>query len=1203
MLDNEDIALDLLQNFKGRNVLLYVGKNASPLDTGKNVAVLHWQYVITSNTAQDFGLSFADGVRRPIVCTRLMDIKPNLLTYENLPVVHLYGKSGIDDTDGMDADDYKVIRKKEAIKLMDRIVGNMDMRSVLVVTGYAPWDESDFPLDEFRALLIGNRNRNVYFFGMGRNEDGIKQLHDLAVKQDFVWCENGLYETLKSIEQNAVENADGIPFGTDKRLFYTGGQPVTIDSKVLLRCRNFVQLLTEESVNRIAPFGRAEQSIWYYNFLNESSATPQWYGYHEQSHFHLKRPFEGRLINWTHKLLDRAGVMPHGPAPIILLGAPGSSKSVALGALAYNIFCERKNPVIYIKGDSLLLGPAGEDEMEQLNELLMTIERYGKDGERILVLWDSSSYKDVSGMAYELTQCLKDRGRRRFVLVCTAYGRTSDNDKEFDGNCYLVHSSRVMSEREKFQLRCDARKYLNRSDEEVRNIWKGLEGEADNDIFTYFYRLADEIRPQLEGRLTHEHRMVASYVNKRLADMAHHKIEDSIENNVMAQALLKAGIVLTTDEMDSINKAEQDNLDDRFDIAKFDICVAMFSRFRLDAPYELLTSISCKNGMDDAAGGFIDKDLFSLITTDIPWIRYEADVNGNFVFRFRNSLEAEIFLKNNGVDANRQMQTVIEILDTYSKICSIRGYEDDAVKQSVAALLRMIGPNSKYIPFMKDGDRYAEHNELLKKLDMVIDKLSNMLSGTVDNFDNDALFGCILVTFIRERYGSLWNDMDDDNESEDSCVIRLQKLQNASDIALSIVNDLEAQEHDNHITRQINTLRVEISQCSTFMRSILDGCSEQMRREFEPSLLKYHHLYQMLVEVIDADSTNGYAYNALFKLFEDEYERCANDSVRQVQMASGICTILDDACSLEINNRGMNGTDEIAKHIVNIKAIYNKFDVTIENIENGSCPSEFKKLFDTMLSQQRAAGIMFVCQREIEMAGISGKAISEREEHDEKEYVLNSEQLNVCQKIVDFMQKDECVQCVEQDLRSIHMLLRVQWMLSNKRAMNDWREAQLTYITNGGWKKIAHICEMYENCDAEGHRPVVKLIYALAITQLDKNYEKANRMVESIEGNSMSSRRMSVPYMLCNENGTPKKFSGTVRSTKNYGGFINVNGVPSRLGKKDGVRFSMSNIGRHFMPKLNEMLSVLELGLGYTGFSVYTEEGRKEKELKYEHTV
>ena len=133
-------------------------------------------------------------------------------------------------------------------------------------------------------------------------------------------------------------------------------------------------------------------------------------------------------------------------------------------------------------------------------------------------------------------------------------------------------------------------------------------------------------------------------------------------------------------------------------------------------------------------------------------------------------------------------------------------------------------------------------------------------------------------------------------------------------------------------------------------------------------------------------------------------------------------------------------------------------------------------------------------------------------------------------------------------------------------------------------------------------QPILVLLYALSELQTTGNFQSAIRILETLEeGQFFSSERMRTPFLICNEGGEAKKpdgtkYDGTVISTENYNGYIRVNGVPERLGRKVGVRFRQSNLGRNVrMPVKNDYLTDLELGIGYMGLSAYRSEGSRER--------
>lgn len=1261
-LEHENVIEELLQGLKQNNVILYVGKGAKASELTPKVCSLDWRCVVTSQTRADFGKEFASDQRKPKRYTRSGELPANLFDRINLPVIQIYGSEGNSDEMIDDIEDSvmtKMLRKKSAEKIMDRIMARLDVRCKMVVIGYDPEDPQEFPMDVFMPLWYDMSGGTLLFFGMKELEWG--SFRTIAEKRGFTWCDAPLCELLELAagdmedEQNDdVQQVDG------KSLFYKGKQPVTINTNILLHCRYFAQLLTEETIYQRRPLGRTQQSIWYYNFLNDSSVAPQWYGYLPQSDFHLKRPFEDILADLVDSVISgKEMYIPGEVTSIILEGDSGSSKSITLAALAYRTFEKKINPVVFIQNEDLFFGSSNNQELNQLDELLHEIELAGSKDVRTLILWDSASYRDVAEQARNLTHHLSNRGRR-FVLVCTAYkgasnskqlgndelsnenrerrtcwyvhnnggifrkqkDKTEEGKVYFDGRNYFVQSDRTITDSEKFELRNKIKEHWNVDQNALKKCLKKLEEEGSNDIFIYFYRLIDLIRPNLEERLSNEQRTVNSYVNKQLEILGIREKNEDESDNIILQAMRKAGIQLTAEDEVVLNEEEEQADQMYYDLDRFNTCIAMFSRFKLDTPYTLGIHMLYKEGSKQEKEFYNNLDLFNLVTNDIPWVYYGENLEGNFIFKFRNSLEAEIFLAKNDIGAERQIDIICEMLDYYAKTYQNQGYEDEILMHAIQRMLRLIGPNTDYQPFSQIGN--SEHFRLLRQLNRVISKLT-FLREEMRIPDRDASFASIEITFMREFYGKLWDRLNVDWKNEYNCenpwesnsdaykpesyALRLNMLKKALDLAVMNIDTLEQlkeiteQNLKKHILDQINSLAVEISYCNTSLDELWHGYMEACKCQKEEKKvqwedirpLPYLHSYQMLVRAITTAPTNGYAYNALFQLFEKEYARSSVE--RQLELLSEIRMIADDASTLDITDRGMHGYDTLSVHIQRVKQYSSGFQVTIESILDGSCPPTFVVLFDSMLAKNNASGITFVCQQELDNAGLDGKKLAYEQEKNGGQYVLTQKQLDVCRKILDFMKCDEYAICVDKDAYALYLMLRVAWMYYNKRPMSDGREAQLTYIEASQWDEIRQICEKYQECSGINKRPIVTLIHALSLIQLSGDYMRVNRMMESLNENVFASTaRMRVPYMICDQPGVPRVYSGTVLSTKNYGGFIHVDGVPRQLGSKTGVRFFMRNLGMQSMPEEKQILKEIELGLGYTGFSVYTKEGRKSKE-------
>ena len=507
MMINEDaIVSEIYKSFNQDNVILFAGSEAIKNgELTETICGLPWSCVITSIKKDVFGTEFVQG-RNPHRYVSLPELPINLFSRDNLPIIQLFGSETVMPPELEDVEDFlrAPYLRKQAEKILNRVMSKMDIRSHMIVIGYNPDSDDDVSLETFMLSCQEIQGGTITFFNS--NSVANERLKEFAEKKQYTWV-NGKISLMLDDKSANYEFSDNVS-GDDVRVFYKGQKPAFIKKSILSRSRNFAQLLTEEKVREIRPVGRIQQSRWFYNFLNNSSDFPQWYGFLPQSEFYLKRSYEEVLLGLVRKLLSGKGTNKGGwNTPIILEGDPGSSKSVELAAVAYKIFEERINPVIYINGDNLYF--AGQsNETQVLDELMQEVEQVGEKDTRFLIVWDSSSYKNITVDVKQLAHELENRGRR-FVLLCSAYSNMpSEKEKEsriyysyengnqfertekqtnlyFYSGCYYVSAIRSLELSEINSLKSKVTLYAIADKSEINRIWSDLQGSCD--IFDYFY--------------------------------------------------------------------------------------------------------------------------------------------------------------------------------------------------------------------------------------------------------------------------------------------------------------------------------------------------------------------------------------------------------------------------------------------------------------------------------------------------------------------------------------------------------------------------------------------------------------------------------------------------------------------------------------------------------------------------------------------
>lgn len=1243
LLNQTVLAANFMGQFNGRHLILFAGLGASQ-ELLQTLSRCQWSCVLTSRTDDNFGDIFAANGRIVQEYSAPNDIPVRPLSKQgSLPILRLFGL-GDDIGDeiqteleltGQTIQDYQ---NRRAGKMLDLLPGLFDGASIMVVVGYSPSMEKELGYSWLATTL-----RNpiipsgcVQFWGLDESEPQIQLLHKLADTKNFIWYTDSLYAVLQNWGQEFTTEEDSEP---DKlnQIFYKGKKSEIIATQELLRYSHVAELITEQKVYAIRPYGRVMQAKMYYNFLTRSTTDgPQWYGYLRSSEFYLRRDYEEALVKLVRNQLffsssDEASI------PIILYGDPGSSKSIILGALAYRVFIEKVNPVIFIKNDALVFS-SSNSASEDLSDLMARIESIGNDS-RILVIWDCSSYRNIIKNALRLSKILQDKGRR-FVLVCTAYDNILDSestsnieykkytktDDKFEyasnasqcnydycytNNCYFVHSQRALTDHELNGLWNKVAEFSgidNNVLKQRRNQIQNSNLQDSHDIFYCYYNILALLRPNLEKSLTREEKIVEEYVVQQMSELGIDKLPSKPKYGPIYYALQRAGC--SAEELNAVFEKQEDvkeakSIDLTQNIMRFNTCIALFGRFKLEVPYSLAAQVFLGQVSQGNGSELYNGSLYRALTTKIPWIYYgESKSGGDYVFSYRNSFEAELFLIRNHISGAEQVETVCNLLEMYGSYYHKNGYSmNEYLGTNLQQMIRLMGPNSQYPPFHKD------EQGMWKSILCHIDKIILALHKLCEEYkipDEDVGFATLLITFTREYYGRKWEELHLDSTGicqDKNYEERIQKIQEISVHADRWRDHLDTlidpgnyrDPRTRHLIDQRNGLSVELAQCNIVAKQLqrelnqsIDNEQNRSCTKQNSSFIEYPAIYKILSRIILENPNNGHAYNTLFSAFEEEYEHGNLNEATKLRYLTEIKLIADDCINLDVQNRGSEDHNEIREHLSRIAEYCDNHKVTIEEIRQNKAAPEFTKLYNDMLDINSPSAIIYVCQQELKSAGIDTTADT-----------LNDYQVMVCNRVMTFMQETNNRRCIDESYHALNFLLRVTWMYYTKRRLNGSRECQTIYLNSDQWTTIQQISNA---CVSAGRkngqtRPLDVLVLALATLELTGNYERSLRIIKSIaEDQFYYQPRMKVPFIYCNET-SPFLYTGTVIDIKGNGGKIRLSNVPENLCNEKGIRFYARNIGQRISDIKNfQRLQGLELGIGYTGFSLYTEDERKQKE-------
>lgn len=983
--------------------------------------------------------------------------------------------------------------KKEAEKCFRRVVQSVGAQAVRVaIVGYGKNDR--FDLNRMLDCFVDSdalKGVKTFIFDTDAKDDFFNLFE--AEKDSYDWVKiysDSFHDLLDIVSEENDELFDEVDFPeitSDDYIFYTKGKVKSLGKREWLNKYRFVHLLHEQEMkNNVPPY---MFQTYFYAFLKQSPYEPQWYGYHEKNRFCLKRDIDEILYNKCLNNLENPGKL--NQKPIIVVGDSGSGKSIAVANVAHRIFSDHIYPVIFQNRFDTFLN---DDDSWQTNleNLLMFLEESGAPSV-FLVMDQSAAGKMERDKLLHIFRKLRNHGRN-LTMVFTSYSLDDDHisdDGEKKSNFVPIFMNKKLSPDEQKRLRTLLKRKARMQPSEIEYLVKLAETENDFLAFLY-YTFLDLRKPLAEGIYEQFRRTIQLVIDRK---------------------------------------------DFQNDIKELLISVAIASQFKLGIPcnlaYRLIRSL--------------DEDTISTIVR-IPSFYYNFTEEGNYDFRMRTSLEADMLLRHFNMTPRTKINYIKKMLNNLRAEKNEIGF--------MTSVLFNIGPNAR-APYAKDAKSYRNF------YDIIITALKNFREET----GGDLSMTLQEITYMREHAKYLReNTINGKTISDEEYAEELMK-------AIAVGNETvdETLRSSLATNRKVANLLIEMANSRVYLY------------EFDPVTYGKRFLdiaQEDLREVIatNPDRENSvYAYTTLLRSMKDEIKNTTAQDPSRLELL---------VKSYDFIKRVENEYSEVYEN----SYFYDNAQEIVGFFEDEKLSDD---MFDDMIKRRKSIGIYWRACRQLKEAGIDPYKRAEIE--------ITDEQVSICRKICDELlnnSKYKETTDLETNLECQRLLLHVVWLMYDRYPL-FCEEKHFTGITLEGWQKLQKICELnyrfYEQSKklSNDYYACHRFLYVLALcyVQLDEP-EKFQKIIHIIRDKTYKwdydDKRIVTRHIICDENRVPKSnFGGEViEMTTDNKGYIKITGWSGLYGKS-GIYFHKSNLDNNLSLEKGRYYKDFQLGLGYMGLSVF----------------
>lgn len=440
------------------------------------------------------------------------------------------------------------------------------------------------------------------------------------------------------------------------------------------------------------------------------------------------------------------------------------------------------------------------------------------------------------------------------------------------------------------------------------------------------------------------------------------------------------------------------------------------------------------------------------------------DYYGNYEISIRTPLEASMYLQAKEVSERDEVDILLHMINNINPGSS---YGQQMEVRLCERLIIIMGPNRENSRRYKF--RYNDIIEGLRKLREDKDIWEPILISQE-------------ITFIREYYGR------DESLNID---VRIRWLEKAINIADNVLDRIE--HYGVHVGTR-NAIIVETANSKLLL------CQLKKRND----TILYRELRRDLKQIIKYDNQNFHAYVALLKTSITEFDN-ETDNIKQVELIENMCSLVDQ---ITFSNSEVAESEYFQRQVT---TIYSK-------LSNTNIVQEY---VDELALNGSAAGVYMLAKKRLYDSGV-----------DFRSEINTVEQYTACEYVYNVFSQEKYKEVVNNSQSCQYMLLNVIWLMKNGKPIHQQGECWTTSMTNDVWKELSTICNRYiinfdsDNSGSFGVDKNMRYIQALCMAQLGQ-YQECLSVLKSIEEDStIGFGRIYTKYMICDENGIPKKFTG-----------------------------------------------------------------------------